>query len=452
MAGSNKNNSESFIMATVTTSLGDRPEGPADGLSAPQRRVLHKAAWRLIPLLALAYFFNYLDRTSVGYAALQMTDQLGLTAAQFGLGAGIMFVGYCLCEVPSNLAMFRFGARLWMARIMITWGVAAAATALVVGPYSFYLVRFVLGVAEAGFFPGVIFFLTLWFPAQYRTRVLAWFTVATPVSFLVGGPLSVWLLQMNGLLGLAGWQWMFIIEGVPACILGLITLRVLVNRPAQAGWLSAEEREVLEDLLAEEQRRDAKSHGFKAALKDPRVWILSSITFSFTLGSYGIGIWLPQMIKAHGIDISLIGWIAAIPYFFSTIGLLLWARHVDRTGKGILHLTLALVLAGVALLLALQLDALIPALTGMTMALVGTISAKTIFYTLPGKFLSGQAAAGGIALINSIGAFGGFVGPYLMGFLKDFTGSFSAGLMAMGCVLFVAALMTLSLRLFMRDA
>jgi len=439
-------------MAIVTTSSGPRLQGPADGLSAPQRRVLHKAAWRLIPLLALAYFFNYLDRTSVGYAALQMTDQLGLTAAQFGLGAGIMFVGYCLCEVPSNLAMFRFGARLWMARIMITWGLAAAATALVVGPCSFYLVRFVLGVAEAGFFPGVILFLTLWFPAQYRTRVLAWFTVATPVSFLVGGPLSVWLLQMHGWLGLAGWQWMFIIEGVPACLLGLVTLKVLVNRPAQAAWLSAEEREVLEGLLAEEQRREGRSHGFKAALKDPRVWILSSITFSFTLGSYGIGIWLPQMIKAHGIDISLIGWIAAIPYFFSTIGLLLWARHVDRTGKGILHLTLALVLAGVALLLALQLDALIPALAGMTMALVGTISAKTIFYTLPGKFLSGQAAAGGIALINSIGAFGGFVGPYLMGFLKDFTGSFSAGLMVMGCVLFVAALMTLSLRSFMRDA
>lgn len=439
-------------MATVTTSATESSTPASIVLSREQTRVLHKAAWRLIPLLALAYFFNYLDRTSVGYAALQMTDQLGLTASQFGLGAGIMFVGYCLCEVPSNLAMFRFGARLWMARIMITWGLAAAATALVIGPYSFYIARFVLGVAEAGFFPGVIFFLTLWFPAQYRTRVLAWFTIATPISFLVGGPLSVWLLQMHGIWGLSGWQWMFLIEGLPACILGLITLKVMVDRPAEAKWLTSEERNVLEEMLADEKRSHPKNHGFKDALKDPRVWILSCITFSFTLGSYGIGIWLPQMLKGHGVEVSMIGWVAAIPYFFATIGLLIWARHVDRTGKGILHLVLALLLAGTALLVAMQMNTLVPALIGITFALVGTISAKTIFYTLPGKFLSGQAAAGGIALINSIGALGGFAGPYLMGFLKDFTGSFSAGLMAMGCIVFVAALMAMSLRLFMRDA
>lgn len=439
-------------MAIVTTSATESSAPASIVLSREQTRVLHKAAWRLIPLLALAYFFNYLDRTSVGYAALQMTDQLGLTASQFGLGAGIMFVGYCLCEVPSNLAMFRFGARLWMARIMITWGLAAAATALVIGPYSFYIARFVLGVAEAGFFPGVIFFLTLWFPAQYRTRVLAWFTIATPISFLVGGPLSVWLLQMHGIWGLSGWQWMFLIEGLPACILGLITLKVMVDRPAEAKWLTSEERSVLEEMLADEKRSQPKNHGFKDALKDPRVWILSCITFSFTLGSYGIGIWLPQMLKGHGVEVSMIGWVAAIPYFFATIGLLIWARHVDRTGKGILHLILALLLAGTALLVAMQMNTLVPALIGITFALVGTISAKTIFYTLPGKFLSGQAAAGGIALINSIGALGGFAGPYLMGFLKDFTGSFSAGLMAMGCIVFVAALMAMSLRLFMRDA
>lgn len=417
-----------------------------------QKRAMRKAAWRLIPLLALAYFFNYLDRTSVGYAALQMTDDLGLTAAQFGLGAGIMFVGYCLCEVPSNLAMYRFGARIWMARIMITWGLAAAATAFVVGPYSFYIVRFFLGVAEAGFFPGVIFFLTLWFPMQYRTRVLAWFTVATPISFLVGGPLSIWLLQMHGIWGLAGWQWMFIIEGLPACLLGLITLTVLANRPSEAKWLSTEERDALQGMLDEEKSKSDKRHDFATALKDPRVWILSSITFSFTIGTYGIGIWLPQMLKAQGVEISMIGWVAAIPYFFSTIGLLFWAKHVDRTGKGILNLIIALVMAGMALMFALNMDALIPALIGITLALVGTISAKTIFYTLPAKFLSGQAAAGGIALINSIGAFGGFVGPYLMGYLKDYTQSFSAGLMVMGCILFVAALMAMTLRFFMRDS
>ncbi len=437
-------------MTNVTTAENNLPL--PEVRSELETRAMRKAAWRLIPLLALAYFFNYLDRTSVGYAALQMTEHLGLTAAQFGLGAGIMFVGYCLCEVPSNLAMYRYGARLWMARIMITWGLAAAATAFVVGPYSFYFIRFLLGVAEAGFFPGVIFFLTLWFPLQYRTRVLAWFTVATPISFLIGGPLWIWLLQMHGIWGLAGWQWMFIIEGLPACILGLITLKVLANRPSEAKWLSAQERDALQGMLDAEKRKSDKRHDFKAALMDPRVWILSSITFSFTIGTYGIGIWLPQMLKAQGVEIGLIGWVAAIPYFFSTIGLLFWAKHVDRTGKGILNLIIALLLAGLALMFALNIQGLVPALIGITLALVGTISAKTIFYTLPAKFLSGQAAAGGIALINSIGAFGGFVGPFLMGYLKDYTQSFTAGLMVMGCILFFAALMALALRLFMRDA
>lgn len=439
-------------MTDVTTTAASVSQAHNESFTPVQRRALRKAAWRLIPLLALAYFFNYLDRTSVGYAALQMTDQLGLTAAQFGLGAGIMFVGYCLCEVPSNLAMYRFGARLWMARIMITWGLAAAATAFVVGPYSFYVIRFILGVAEAGFFPGVIFFLTLWFPIQYRTRVLAWFTVATPISFLVGGPLSIWLLQMHGMLGLAGWQWMFIIEGIPACILGLITLKVLANRPGEAKWLDDDERKALTDMVAAEGGREQKRHAFAAALKDPRVWILSSITFSFTIGTYGIGIWLPQMLKSQGVELSAIGWVAAVPYFFSTIGLLYWARHVDRSGRGILNLIVALVLGGLALLFALNMGTLVPALVGITFAMVGTISAKTIFYTLPAKFLSGQAAAGGIALINSIGAFGGFVGPYLMGYLKEATGSFTSGLMVMACILFFAAVMALSLKLFMRDA
>lgn len=438
-------------MANTTAPAQLAPAIPEETSSELQQRALRKAAWRLIPLLALAYFFNYLDRTSVGYAALQMTGSLGLTAAQFGLGAGIMFVGYCLCEVPSNLAMYRFGARLWMARIMITWGIAAAATAFVIGPYSFYAVRLLLGIAEAGFFPGVIFFLTLWFPARYRTRVLAWFTVATPISFLVGGPLSIWLLQLHGIWGLEGWQWMFLIEGLPACILGLVTLRVLANRPEEAKWLSGEERLAIKEMIAQERAGTQENHGFRDALKDPRVWILSLITFSFTLGTYGIGIWLPQMLKAQGVEFGMIGWIAAIPYFFSTLGLLIWAKHVDRTGKGILNLVLALVLGGLALIFALNMSALIPALIGITLAMVGTISAKTIFYTLPAKFLKGQAAAGGIALINSIGAFGGFVGPSLMGYLKEQTQSFTAGLMVMGCILFAAALLSGSLRFFLKE-
>lgn len=436
---------------SVTSHPAEENRGGIAPLTAEENRLLMKAAWRLIPLLGLAYFFNYLDRTSVGYAALQMSAQLGLSAAQFGLGAGIMFVGYCLCEVPSNLAMYRYGARLWLARIMITWGLVAAAMALVTGPWSFYTLRFLLGVAEAGFFPGVIFFLSVWFPVQFRTRVLAWFTVATPVSFLIGGPLSTSLLQLHGVLGMDGWQWMFIIEGLPACLLGLLTLRYLANRPEEAAWLTPAEKKTFTRFLAAEQTGRGKNEHFRAALRDVRVWLLSGITFSFTLGTYGIGIWLPQMIKAQGIETSLIGWLAAIPYFFSTLGLIYWAKLVDKSGRAVLHLIGALVLAAAALIISLYIESLLPAMVGITVALVGTISAKTIFYTLPGKFLRGQAAAGGIALINSIGAFGGFAGPFIMGMAKEATHSFSTGMMLMGCVIIFAAFLALLLLFYLDD-
>ncbi|MBB5511128.1 MFS family permease [Paraburkholderia sp. JPY681] len=220
--------------------------------STVEQSAVRKAAWRFIPLLALAYFFNYLDRTSVGFAALTMNHDLGLSATQFGWGAGIMFAGYCLFEVPSNLALYRFGARRWFARIMITWGFFAAATALAVGPKSFYVIRLLIGIGEAGFFPGVIFFLAVWFPAGYRTRVLAWFTVSTPLSSLVGGPLSAGLLHMHGVLGLAGWRWMFIVQGLPACVLGFLVLKMLADKPADAKWLSHEERQALQGAFDRE--------------------------------------------------------------------------------------------------------------------------------------------------------------------------------------------------------
>jgi len=401
------------IVNHAPSATGTLPSGGAnDNL---ERQAINIAAWRFIPLLALAYFFNYLDRTSVGFAALTMNQDLGLTATQFGYGAGILFAGYCLFEVPSNLAMYRFGARRWLARIMLTWGLMAAATAFAVGPYSFYVIRFLLGVGEAGFFPGVIFFLTLWFPAQYRTRVLAWFTVSTPLSSLLGGPLSAWLLQFNGHLGLTGWQWMFIVEGLPACLLGVLVLKMLADKPHDATWLSAEQRNALQGALDREKTSTSKKKAFGVALRDPRVYLLSLISFGFTMGSYGIGIWLPQMLKAHGMSVTETGWWSAVPYFFATIGLLWWAGHVDRTGRRIANLATALVMAAVALGVSTYFDTLAPAMVGITMALICTISARTIIYTIPAKFLSGQAAAGGLALINSIGALGGFAGPYLVG-------------------------------------
>jgi MFS family permease len=416
--------------------------------STLEQQAVKKAAWRFIPILALAYFFNYLDRTSVGFAALTMNHDLGLSATQFGWGAGIMFAGYCVCEVPSNLALYRFGARRWLARIMITWGFLAAATALAVGPTSFYAIRLLLGIGEAGFFPGVVFFLAVWFPASYRTRVLAWFTVSTPLSSLVGGPLSTYLLKMDGFLGLAGWKWMFIVEGLPACILGFLVLKMLADKPADAKWLSPEERNALQNAFDREGAASQKTKDFGAALKDARTYILAMISFGFTMGSYGIGIWLPQMLKAHGMSVTQTGWVSAVPYFFATIALLWWAKRVDRRGRPIANLATGLLIGAVALGVSTHFHQLVPAMTGITLALIGTIAGRTIFYTLPNRFLSGQAAAGGLALINSVGALGGFAGPYLVGYLKDSFGTFTAGMIGLSVVLLITTLLTLSLHAF----
>ncbi|MGF6547152.1 MFS transporter [Paraburkholderia youngii] len=423
--------------------------GSAAGSTLEQSAV-RKAAWRFIPLLALAYFFNYLDRTSVGFAALTMNRDLGLTATQFGWGAGIMFAGYCLFEVPSNLALYRFGARRWLARIMITWGFFAAATALAVGPKSFYAIRLLLGIGEAGFFPGVIFFLAVWFPASYRTRVLAWFTVSTPLSSLVGGPLSASLLHMDGILGLAGWRWMFIVQGLPACVLGFLVLKMLADKPADAKWLSHDERQALQGAFDREGASAQKKKNFVAALKDVRTYLLAMISFGFTMGSYGIGIWLPQMLRAHGMSVTQTGWMSAVPYFFATIALLWWAKRVDRRGGPIANLAAGLLIGAIALGISTYFHQLVPALTGITLALIGTIAGRTIFYTLPARFLSGQAAAGGLAFINSIGALGGFAGPYLVGYLKDSFGTFSAGMIGLSIVLGITTLLTLSLYAFGR--
>lgn len=412
---------------------------------------IRKNTWRLVPILGLAYLFNYLDRTSVGFAALQMNQAIGLTAAQFGWGAGILFFSYCLLEVPSNIAMYRVGARLWLARIMITWGLAAAATAFAVGPMSFYVIRFLLGVFEAGFFPGVIWYISIWFPVRYRTRVLALFMASTPLSSLLGSPISAALLGMDGILGLGGWQWMFLIEGLPACLLGLACLWLLADTPKDATWLTEGERAALIAELAADKHEKPKKDLW-AAMKDIRVLMLTGITFAFTIGSYGIGIWLPLILKNHGLSTMQIGWVTAIPYLFATIGMLAWARLVDAAGRKIYNLMTALICGALGLALSVVFSSLIPAVACLTLALIGTISARTVFYTIPQGFLTGAAAAGGLAFINSVGAFGGFVGPYLVGFLKDATGSFDAGMLGMAAILFASTLLAWSLKLVIRNA
>jgi ACS family tartrate transporter-like MFS transporter len=422
---------------------------PMERREALRASALRKNAWRLLPLLTIAFIFNYIDRTSVGFAALTMNKDLGLTATQFGWGAGILFAGYCTCELPSNLLLYRFGARRWLARIMITWGLAAAGTAFVQSPTSFYVLRFLLGVAEAGFFPGVTFLLASWFPAQYRVRVLAWFMLGVPISSVIAGPMSGWLLQLNGLLGLKGWQWMFLAQGLPAAVMGVFILVLLRDHPKDAYWLSREERDELIVML-EEEPRDKPRKALWGTLKDGRVLLLAATQFGFILGSYGIGIWLPLILKQHGLPNVTIGYLSTLPYIAAIVGMLVWARIVDRTGKKILNLTLACLVGAIGMAASTLSRDIVVEMMGLSLAVLAVSSARAIFWTIPTRFLTGVAAAGGLAFINSIGTLGGFFGPYMVGAIKDATGSFTAGIWAMAGILLVSALLAASMRLLVK--
>jgi len=428
---------------------GLAPPAPGE-LVALRDSALRKNAWRMMPILTLAFVCNYIDRTSVGFAGLTMNKDLGLTATEFGWAAGVLFVGYCFFEIPSNLALHRFGARRWLARIMITWGIAAAATAFVVGPNSFYIARFVLGVAEAGFFPGAAYLLACWFPAHYRTRVLALLSMAVPLSSVIGGPFSVLLLELNGLAGLKGWQWMFLVQGLPACLLGILVLVMIRDTPQEAHWLSPAERDAVISMLQEE-RRDRPTGSLRAAFTDKRVLMLAAIQFGFVVCSYGVGIWLPMILKGQGLTNLATGFISTIPYICATIAMLVWARHVDRGGSKIGNLAASCFLTALGLVGSVLTGSFLPSLIGLTLALMGATSSRALFWAIPTRFLTGAAAAGGLAFINSIGAIGGFVGPFAMGWLKDATGSFTTGLIGLACLGALSAVLTLSLRLFVRE-
>jgi MFS family permease len=432
-----------LLQGSVAGDLDVSREADSD---AVLQSAVRKAALRFVPLLTIAYLFNYLDRTSLGFAALTMNQQLGLSAGQFGLAAGILFVGYSLFEVPSNLLLYRFGARRWLARIMISWGIVSAATAFVVGPNSFYGLRLLLGIAEAGFFPGVTFFLAAWFPTQYRTRMLAWFLIGIPASSLIGSPVCGMLLQMDGIWGLAGWQWLFLLVSLPCIPLGLLTLRLLADHPDTAAWLTSDERDALNHTLASEVRERPHA-SLWGALKDTRVLICAAIQFGFTLGSYGIGIWLPLILKEYHLSTLAIGWIAAIPYLFASAGMILWARYVDQRGRRVVNLAIACFLGGVGLLAPILSGSLVVALTGFSAALVGVTAARAIFWTIPTRFLTGVAAAGGLAFINSIGTVGGFAGPFMMGWLREFSGSYVVGLAAVAAIMIAATIASMSLKL-----
>ena len=423
---------------------------PEPGRGVDTHAAFMKAAWRIVPFVTIGYLLNYMDRNNVGFAALTMNRETGLTATQFGFGAGVLFFGYSVFEIPSNIALYRFGARRWIARIMITWGIVSAATAFVRGPQSWYALRLLLGIAEAGFFPGITFYLATWFPAEYRARMLAWFLVAIPASTVVGGPISGLVLQMDGVLGLAGWQWLFVIEGLPATLMGILALRVLPDRPEDASFLTPEERQLVRAKI-ESERRERETRHLLSALRDPRVLILTVAQFGFTAGSYGVGIWLPQIMKDAKLSNVTIGFLTGACYAVASIAMIAWAAWVDRTGHKIRNLTLACLVSAIGLVIAIVVGNFWLSLLWITLALSGITSARAIFWTIPTRFLTGLAAAGGLAFINSIATLGGFVGPYAMGWTRDATGSFSAGLMAMAGLLLLSTVMSWSLKLFVKQ-
>lgn len=412
-----------------------------------QARVVRKLTWRILPFVMLLYFVSFLDRVNVGFAAITMNKDLGLTPTMFGLGGGIFFLGYFLCEVPSNLILNKVGARIWIARVMVTWGLVSAASAFVVGPNSFYLLRFLLGVAEAGFFPGIILYLSQWFPTRQRAVAAAAFMAAAPLSTAIGSPISGAIMQMPALAGLRDWQWLFIIEAIPAVILGLIVLRVLTDSPDKAKWLAADEKAWLIATLREESlgRESQAGHASGAlnALRDSRVWVMSLIYFGTSAGLYTLGLWAPLIIRQFGFSALGTGALNAIPSVVAVLAMVLWARHSDRSGERTWHVVIPCVVAGVGLAWAGSTETALGVVLALVLVNVGISAAKAPLWAMPSTFLSGAGAAAGIAMINSIGNLGGFVGPFAIGWLKSVTGGYAAGLYVVAGSLAVSALLTL---------
>ncbi|WP_316168859.1 MULTISPECIES: MFS transporter [unclassified Bradyrhizobium] len=412
-----------------------------------ETRVLRKVALRIVPFIMLLYFVAFIDRVNIGFAALTMNKDLGLSPSVFGFGAGIFFWGYFLFEVPSNLALDRFGARIWIARVMISWGLVSGAMAFVQGAVSFYALRFLLGVAEAGFFPGIILYLSYWFPARQRAAVTALFMAAAPLSTVLGSPVSGALLQMHGLLGLKGWQWLFLVEALPAVLLGFVVLGYMTDRPEQARWLTDEERNWLVQAMNAERTGKAAvaSHSIWRGLADIRVLALSLVYFGTSAGLYTLGVWAPQIIKQFGLSSFAVGFLNAVPATVAVVVMILWARHSDRTGERTWHVVLACLLSAAGLAFAGLATGVIAVLAALTLVNVGISSSKPPLWSMPTMFLSGSAAAAGIATINSIGNLGGFVGPAVIGWIKDRTGSFDGGLYFVAGLLVISAVLTLLL-------
>ncbi|MEY3979240.1 MAG: hypothetical protein RLZZ375_669 [Pseudomonadota bacterium] len=413
---------------------------------AIEEALYRKVAWRLIPLLLACYVVAYLDRVNVGFAKLQMIDQLGFSDTIYGLGAGMFFIGYFLFEVPSNIILHKMGARVWIGRIMISWGLISAAMMFVTTPTMFYVMRFLLGVAEAGFFPGIILYLTYWYPADRRARITAMFMTGIAIAGVIGGPVSGIIMKYtNGIYGWQGWQWMFLLEGLPSVALGLVVIMMLDDRISEARWLTEEERALLAHNIAKDEAHK-EDESFLRIISSGKVWLCAAIYFSYVMGVYGVSFFLPTIIKSMGhTDVVEIGLISSIPYSVSVVVMLLVARSADRTGERRWHVAIPGMLGAVGLALSVILakDGSL-AIAALTLGLSGIMTTLPLFWSLPTAFLAGTGAAAGIALINSLGNLAGFVSPYAVGWLKDATGSTDAGVYLLAAAMVVGVLLTLA--------
>jgi MFS transporter, ACS family, tartrate transporter len=396
-----------------------------------ERDTIRRVAWRLIPLLMLGYFCAYLDRVNVGFAGLTMNKALGFSAAVFGFGGGVFFVGYFLAEIPSNLILEKVGARRWIARILLTWGIISALTAFVWNDWSFYGIRFLLGIAEAGFYPGIVLYLTWWFPSYYRSRMMAIFQSASVISLIIGPPVSAWLLTMDGMFGLQGWQWLFLIEALPPVIMCFVIYFLLTDKPKDAHWLPAEQRTWLQGRLDSEVKQREAVHRYELmeAMRNPRVWLLTLVYFGQNVSGYGLLIFLPTIIKSFGLSTQMVGVVNAVPFVFAAVAMIWWGMRSDHSGSRSMYVAAACAVSAAGLIIGSFIGIGHPALmmVALTVGIMGQYSIAPTFWPLPTAMLSGIAAAGGIALINSVGNLGGFVGPYMFGLIKDAMGGSDQG-------------------------
>jgi ACS family tartrate transporter-like MFS transporter len=438
-------------VVTASGTNGALPVPAASGAqrSAEEHRIMSKVFRRLLPVLMICYFIAFLDRVNIGFAAVMLNRDLGFSASVYGFGAGIFFISYFLFEVPSNLALHRFGARTWIARIMLTWGVIAGATAFVVGQNSFYVVRFLLGAAEAGFFPGVVYYITLWLPSEYRARMIGIFYVASPVAIALGAVISAPLLMLDGVFGIPGWQWLFVAEAIPAIVMSVVFFLVMKDTPKDAGWLTADEKALLLARVEEDRRLNTPPARLTLGqvFVHPGIVWLSAVYFGMNLAGVGLAMFLPQIVAGFGAGVGWTGVVTSIPYFCAAVALPFWGRYSDRhAGSRQGHCATGA--AALAIMLSLCVFTHSPWLMMLfiCVAAVGVYAFATPFFTLSSTLLSGSAAAAGLAVINSVGNLSGFAGPFVMGWIRDSTGSFTIGLLAIAIGPAFAAIAMLTLR------